>query len=91
MPDNLTAKPVCLFFAWKPLRRLATRLFIAGGTLNFESYSAVSNNAYNKSLDASGGSVFRNLIGAAEVALIRAAASTQPLGGPVVKHSFKQQ
>ena len=53
MPDNLTAKPVCLFFAWKPLLRLATRLFIAGGTLNFESYSAVSNNAYNKSLDAS--------------------------------------
>jgi len=36
---------------------------------------------YNKSLDASGGSVFRNLIGAAEGALIRAAASTQPFGG----------
>ncbi len=35
----------------------------------------------NKSLDASGGSVFRNLLGAAEGALIRAAASTQPLGG----------
>src|SRR5437763_7769557 len=35
----------------------------------------------NKSLDASGGSVFRNLIGAAEGALIRAAASTQPLCG----------
>ena len=32
------------------------------------------------SLDASGGSVFRNLLGAAEGALIRAAASTQPLG-----------
>jgi hypothetical protein len=42
------------------LLRLATRLFIAGGTLNFESYSAVSNDAYNKSLDASGGSVFLN-------------------------------
>ena len=37
----------------------------------------------NKSLDASGGSVFRNLRGAAKDALIRAAASTQPLG-----HSF---
>jgi len=35
--------------------------------------------APNKSLDASGGSVFRNLLGAAEGALIRAAASTQPL------------
>src|SRR5205823_14959589 len=34
----------------------------------------------NKSLDASGGSVFLNLLGAAEGALIRAAASTQPLG-----------
>src|SRR5260370_36706380 len=33
-----------------------------------------------KSLDASGGSVFRNLLGAAKGALIRAAASTQPLG-----------
>jgi hypothetical protein len=31
----------------------------------------------NKSLDASGGSVFRNLLGAAKGALIRAAASTQ--------------
>jgi|SRR6266404_5100938 len=34
---------------------------------------------HNKSLDASGGSVFRNLYGAAKLALIRAAASTQPL------------
>ncbi len=34
----------------------------------------------NKSLDASGGSVFCNLLGAAEGALIRAAASTPPLG-----------
>jgi len=33
----------------------------------------------NKSLDASGGGVFRNLLAAAEGALIRAAASTQPL------------
>jgi len=31
-------------------------------------------------LDASGGSVFLNLLGAAEGALIRAAASTQPFG-----------
>src|SRR5207253_11036074 len=37
--------------------------------------------AYTRSLDASGGSVFLNLLGAAEGALIRAAASTQPLGG----------
>ena len=35
---------------------------------------------HNKSLDASGGSVFRNLLGAAKGALIRAAASTQPFG-----------
>jgi len=35
----------------------------------------------NKSLDASGGSVFLNLLGAAKGALIRAAASTQPLSG----------
>jgi hypothetical protein len=35
----------------------------------------------NNSLDASGGSVFRNLIGPAKEALIRAAASTQTLGG----------
>jgi hypothetical protein len=34
----------------------------------------------NKSLDASGGSVSRNLLGAAEGALIRAAASTRTLG-----------
>jgi hypothetical protein len=35
----------------------------------------------NKSLDASGGSVFLNLLGAAKGALIRAAASTQTFGG----------
>jgi hypothetical protein len=34
----------------------------------------------NKSLDASGGSVFLNSLGAAEGPLIRAAASTQTLG-----------
>jgi len=32
-------------------------------------------------LDVSGGSVFLNLLGAAEGDLIRAAASTQPFGG----------
>jgi hypothetical protein len=53
-----------------------TRILIAGGILSFESYSAVSNDAYNNSLDASGGGVFVNFIGAAEGALIRAAAST---------------
>jgi len=37
-------------------------------------------NAPNKSLDASGGSVFVNLLGVAEGALMRAAASTQPFG-----------
>jgi hypothetical protein len=35
--------------------------------------------APNKSLDASGGGVFLNLLGAAKGALIRAAASTPPL------------
>src|SRR5258705_12000738 len=34
----------------------------------------------NKSLDASGGSASRNLLGSARGALIRPAASTQPLG-----------
>ncbi len=34
----------------------------------------------NKSLDASGGSVFLNLLGAAKDALMRAAASTQTFG-----------
>ncbi len=36
--------------------------------------------APNKSLDASGGSASRNLLGVAKGALIRAAASTQPFG-----------
>jgi len=35
---------------------------------------------HNKLLDASGGSAFLNLLGAAQGALIRAAASTQPFG-----------
>src|SRR6267142_3213863 len=39
------------------------------------------NRGPNNSLDTSGGSASRNLLGAAEGALIRAAASTQPLGG----------
>jgi hypothetical protein len=37
-------------------------------------------------LDASGGSVFLNLLGAAEGALVRAAASTPPFGVFVVAH-----
>src|SRR6266566_3709663 len=41
--------------------------------------SAVAGGMPPKSLDASGGSVFLNLLGAAKGALIRAAASTQPL------------
>src|SRR5438105_11534702 len=40
---------------------------------------AVDETPSNKSLDASGGSVFLNLLGATKGALIRAAASTQPL------------
>ncbi len=40
-----------------------------------------SENGHNVSLEASGGSVFLNLVGAAKDALIRGAASTQPLGG----------
>ena len=44
----------------------------------------------NKSLDASGGSVFCNSLGAAKGALIRAAASTQPFGATfsVEKNEF---
>src|SRR5258707_15810518 len=43
--------------------------------------TGVPEDGHNKSLDASGGSVFLNLFGAAEGALIRAAASTQPFAG----------
>src|SRR5438045_83244 len=41
---------------------------------------SVTSDATEKSLDASGGGVFRNLLGAAEGALIRAATSTPTLG-----------
>ena len=41
----------------------------------------------NKLLDASGGSVFRNWLSAAQGALIRAAASTQPLGATRIGRS----
>jgi hypothetical protein len=41
---------------------------------------ALSTAVDNKSLDASGGGVFLKMNGAAEGALVRAAASTQPLG-----------
>src|SRR5881396_3638534 len=40
----------------------------------------ITMSASNKSLDASGGSVFLNLLDAAKGALIRAAASTPPFG-----------
>jgi hypothetical protein len=46
-------------------------IFLKNLTLNFD--------APNKSLDASGGSAFLNLRDSAKGALIRAAASTQPL------------
>jgi len=39
----------------------------------------------NNSLDASGRSVFLNYLDAAKGALIRAAASTQPLGAPTFR------
>jgi len=42
--------------------------------------------AGHKSLDASGGGASRNLLGAAEGALIRAAGSTQPLGRYLVQN-----
>jgi hypothetical protein len=38
-------------------------------------------------LDASGGSVFLNLLGAAKGALIRAAASTQPFDSFLIRES----
>jgi hypothetical protein len=44
---------------------------------------------HNKSLDAGGGSVFRNLLGAANGGLIRAAASTQPVGREIKSHEQK--
>src|SRR5207249_8611357 len=44
----------------------------------------------NKSLDASGGSVFLNLLGAAKGALIRAAASTQTLCGLLKMRSLDE-
>jgi hypothetical protein len=43
--------------------------------------------AHNKSLDRSGGSVFRIKLGAAKVALIRAARSTQTLGVATFAHN----
>jgi hypothetical protein len=45
--------------------------------------------APNNSLDASGGSAFLNLFGAAQGALIRAAASTPPLAGQPVRQFAK--
>ena len=44
-----------------------------------KTFARLDNAADNKSLDASGGGVFLNLLGMAEGALIRAAASTQTL------------
>jgi hypothetical protein len=44
-------------------------------------FSLATDGTYNKSLDASGGSVFRIRIRPAMLEGIRAAASTQPLGG----------
>src|SRR5947209_5869998 len=46
-----------------------------------KTFALLDNAADNTSLDASGGSVFRNLLSAAKGALIRAAASTQTLCG----------
>jgi hypothetical protein len=60
-----------MFLPLLSLSRLLLAVMLSSGFSNLLSY--------NKSLDASGGSVFRNLRGAAEVVLIRAAASTQPL------------
>jgi len=39
-------------------------------------------------LDASGGSVFLNLLDTAKVALIRAAASTQPFGARIIDPQY---
>jgi hypothetical protein len=47
---------------------------------SFDESQLFDESPHNKSLDASGGGVFRNLIHPAEGALIRAAASTQPFG-----------
>jgi len=55
----------------------ARRAYSVG--LNEKTSSALQSRAkHNKSLDASGGSASRKLLGAADGVLIRAAASTQP-------------
>jgi len=50
-----------------------------------------ANTQPNKSLDASGGSVFRNLLGAAKVDLNRAAASTQTLGIAIHRRNIMEK
>jgi hypothetical protein len=54
---------------------------LSSGDFFVDQSMLLARNAPNKSLDASGGSVFRNLLDAAEGALIRAARSTQTFGG----------
>ena len=61
-----------MFLPLLSLSRILPAVMLSSGISNLLSY--------NKSLDASGGSVFRNLRGPAEGVLIRAAASTQPFG-----------
>ena len=63
--------PACMFPPLLSLSRILPAVMLSSGTENLLTY--------NKSLDASGGGVSLNLLGAAKDALIRAAASTQPL------------
>jgi hypothetical protein len=68
-----------IFPAPKVNRPFARAHIALAGTSERVAYERVFPNGHNKSLDANGGSVFLNLLGAAEGALIRAAASTQTL------------
>src|SRR5713226_8971977 len=55
-------------------------------SLNDKPEAGYNQGRSHKSLDASGGSVFLNLLGAAKGALIRAAASAQPFGVALISH-----
>ena len=70
--------PARMFLPLFSLSRILPAVMLSSGISNLLSY--------NKSLDASGGSVVRIMTGPATGALNRAAASTQTLGGFRLSH-----
>ncbi|HXM50800.1 MAG TPA: hypothetical protein VN956_23355, partial [Pyrinomonadaceae bacterium] len=67
--------PARMFLPLLSLSRILPAVMLSSGTENLLSY--------NKSLDASGGCAFLNLLGAAKGALIRAAAVNSDVGEPL--------